>query len=157
MIHWWSGLGSFARSVRAFGCLSVLLVCAGCSGFNRDWKVASRLPPPPGELAGRWEGTWQSDVTGHTDRLRCLVTPGPAGGYWARFHARYHKLVSLSFGYTVPLTVTQTNGVAQFRGDADLGWLAGGLYHYEGHADKTDFFATYHSQADHGTFRLIRP
>jgi len=31
------------------------------------------------------------------------------------------------------------------------------VYHYDGHADTTNFFATYTSKYDHGTFQMVRP
>jgi hypothetical protein len=51
----------------------------------------------------------------------------------------------------------------EFSGDNNLGWLAGGNYHYEGSADvtgdrQTDLFTcTYKSSADHGRFNMTRP
>ena len=44
-----------------------------------------------------------------------------------------------------------------FSGEADLGYLAGGVYHYDGHADGTNFFSNYSSKYDHGTFQMTRP
>ena len=38
-----------------------------------------------------------------------------------------------------------------------LGFLAGGVYHYEGHADATNYFSTYSCKYDHGTFQMSRP
>jgi len=133
-------------------CLCVAL--CGCTTFNHEWNAAGAHPPAP-DLRGRWQGVWVSDVNGHTDELRCVIEPKADGTYRARFHAKYRKV--LSFGYTVVLTVQpQGNGFA-FRGDANLGWYAGGLYHYEGRADATNFVATYSCKYDHGTFRLARP
>lgn len=133
-------------------CLCVAL--CGCTTFNHEWNAAGAHPPAP-DLRGRWQGVWVSDVNGHTDELRCVIEPKAEGTYRARFHAKYRKV--FSFGYTVVLTVQpQGNGFA-FRGDANLGWYAGGLYHYEGRADATNFVATYSCKYDHGTFRLARP
>jgi len=131
------------------------LLGLGCSSFNREWKAAAATPPPPNDIAGRWQGTWLSHQNGHTDKLRCLVTKQSDDVYQARFQAKYRKV--LSFGYTVPLHVKQTNGVFQFEGDADLGWLAGGQYHYEGKASPTMFFSTYQCKRDRGVFEMTRP
>jgi len=142
-----------------FGPLLLLLVAfvvaPGCASFNHDWNVAASYPIAPGDLAGRWEGTWKSDDSGHNDRLRCLISKNSDGVYSARFHANYKKV--LNFGYTVPLKVTASDGVYQFSGKANLGWVAGGVYRYEGHADETNFFSTYRCKYDHGTFQLGRP
>jgi hypothetical protein len=94
-------------------------------------------------------------VNGHTGRLRCLLRRDTAGQYQARFHAKYKRI--FSFGYTVPLTVKATNHVFGFQGEANLGWYAGGLYHYEGQMSPTNFLSTYRCPADHGTFQMTRP
>ena len=41
-----------------------------------------------------------------------------------------------------------------FRGEADLGWLAGGVYSYEGNSLRDDFYSEYHSEYDHGIFEM---
>ena len=132
----------------------ILFVASGCVSFNHVWNETTTNPPPDSML-GRWQGVWVSDVNHHTDQLRCIVTQKSDGTYRARFHAKYHKV--LSFGYTVPLKVEmQTNGF-EFSGEANLGWLAGGIYHYAGHADATNFFSTYSCKYDYGTFQMGRP
>ena len=156
----------------------VPLLTGGCTSFDHDWEKSARQNPAPDDLQGRWQGTWISQVNGHTDTLRCVITKKPDGIYSARFLARYHKV--LSFGYTVGLKVQNvTNkyylkgdnsfmspsiGVQQvltnqfrFSGDANLGWLKGGIYHYEGHASATNYFSTYSCKYDHGTFQMERP
>jgi hypothetical protein len=125
----------------------------GCSTFNRDWKAAATAPASG--IQGRWAGTWRSEVNGHTDQLRCLMTCPEEGSCQARFHAKYQKI--FSFGYTVALQVTPQDGIFKFKGDANLGWYAGGAYHYEGTVSATNFFATYRCKQDHGTFQMARP
>jgi hypothetical protein len=148
------------KAIRVRGLGSMVMVAGwclltGCTSFNQEWKKAAGAPVPGEPLAGPWQGVWVSDVTGHTDVLRCLVTPRADGSYSARFHAKYRKI--FTFGYTVPLKAECNDGVARFEGDADLGWFAGGVYHYAGHAETTNFFSTYASKYDAGTFRLKRP
>jgi len=127
---------------------------AGCSTFNYEWRREAKRPTPTNDITGRWEGRWISDANGHNDGLRCLITAAH-GGYRARFRATYEGV--LHFSYTVPLkTQPGTNGI-EFRGSADLGRLAGGVYQYEGHATPSDFFSTYRSRYDHGTFQMTRP
>lgn len=134
--------------------LLAIFLAGGCTTFDHDWKKTARQAPSD-DLQGRWQGTWASEADGHTDKLRCVITKKEDGTYRARFHAKYRKV--LSFGYTVPLNVGQTAGAFKFSGEADLGWLAGGVYHYEGHADRTNFFSTYSCKYDHGTFQMTRP
>ena len=138
--------------------LGGLLLCAtGCSSFHREWKRAGASPTPPAGIEGRWEGTWRSDVNQHTGRLRCLITRGTNDLYRARFHAKYRKVIQFSFGYTVPLTVTERDGAIHFEGAAELGWLAGGRYTYTGRTSLTNFSAGYSCQYDHGVFEMARP
>jgi hypothetical protein len=134
--------------------LTAVLLC-GCSTFNRDWKKAARQPVPAGSIEGRWDGKWLSGVNGHTGRLRCLLTRGDDRRYQARFRATYWKV--FRYSYAVSLRFEPREGEWHFTGDEDLGKLAGGIYHYEGRATATDFFSTYQSKYDHGTFQLQRP
>jgi hypothetical protein len=129
---------------------------SGCTSFNHEWKAAAASESDSAKgLQGRWQGVWVSDVTGHTDLLRCVIEPKPDGKYRARFHAKYKKV--LSFGYTVLLAAEPDGDGFTFKGDANLGWYAGGLYHYEGRANATNFHSTYLCKYDHGTFRMERP
>jgi hypothetical protein len=138
--------------------LTALLFAGGCSTFNYDWHIAQQTASPPNDLQGRWQGVWISQVTGHKNQLRCLVTKLDDTTYQARFHAKYRKgLLTVSFNYTVPLEVVKAGDASKFTGDADLGSLAGGLYHYDGHAAGTNFFSTYSCKYDHGTFQMTRP
>jgi hypothetical protein len=134
-------------------CLALL--AAGCSTFNRDWKRAAAEPISAPDIQGRWEGTWRSDVNGHNGQLRCLISAQGEGKYQARFYATYRRI--LHFAYPVILEVQRTNEIFRFKGEADLGWLAGGRYDYEGQATSTNFLSTYRSHHDHGIFRMTRP
>jgi hypothetical protein len=134
--------------------LAALFLAGGCMTFEHDWAKAAKLSVPPNTLLGRWGGTWQSEANGHNGSLRCVVTQDKDGGYRARFHAIYAKVIG--FGYTVPLRVTETNGVFEFNGRANLGWWAGGVYQYAGRAEGTNFSSTYHCKYDHGTFHMTK-
>jgi len=143
---------------KALACLIAALWFTGCSTFERDWQAARLTPRLQDDLAGRWEGTWLSKANGHNDQLRAIITKGSNDVYLTRFHARYKKgIFRFSFGYSVPLQVQRTNDAYQFQGEADLGWLAGGLYRYEGSATGTNFFSTYRCKYDRGTFQMTRP
>src|SRR5262249_33218412 len=117
--------------VVSFLLLTGLLLADGCTTFNHAWAKATKEPVATNSLMGCWEGTWLSDANGHNGNLRCVVTLRNDGTYSARFHAIYKKV--LGFGYTVALKAEQTNGMFRFSGEADLGWWAGGVYHYDGH------------------------
>ena len=149
---------TFLKTLTSIHLLAVVLFAGGCSTFNYDWHIAQQTPPPANDLEGRWQGVWVSQASGHKNELRCLIAKTDDAIYQARFHAKYRKgSFTVSFNYTVPLKVTKTDDVFKFTGDADLGNLAGGLYHYDGHAAGTNFFCTYSCKYDHGTFQLTRP
>ena len=135
--------------------LALLLGVTGCSTFQREWRAAGKAQPAANDIQGRWEGTWSSRTNGHHGRLRCLISKETDSQYLARFHANYHKI--LSFSYAVALTVRAADGAYQFQGDADLGRMAGGGYHYEGRATPTNFFSTYQAKGDGGVFEMKRP
>lgn len=158
---------SVASSLLWVGVIGLLgLAGGGCGSFNRAWRAAAIEDAGRPALVGRWQGSWHSDETGHRNELRCLISPGTNGAYQARFHAKYRKWVTLTFGYTLSLQVDPQvesgNGAAQdsaahFHGGADLGWLAGGIYRCVGAASATNFHATYESKYDRGTFEMTRP
>jgi hypothetical protein len=135
---------------------AALLLC-GCSTFNYEWRQAVKKSTPTNDITGRWEGRWISQVNGHNDQLRCLITRVDETHYDAKFHAAYKTWITFHFGYTARLEAKPgTNGVT-FDGTADLGLLAGGVYTYEGRADPTNFFSTYDSKYDRGVFQMQRP
>ena len=147
------------RARFAGGLLGLVLLGAGCCGFDRAWRrAAEQNRVPPGDISGRWAGTWRSEASGHHNELRCLMTRQTNGLYSARFHARYKKgIFHLSFGYTIPLQARRTGEVFEFDGQADLGWLAGGVYRCEGSATSNSFHSIYESKYDHGVFEMTRP
>ena len=142
--------------------LAVLWLSCGCCSFESRWKAAARAEAPftsPSTLPasagidGRWEGTWRSEVVGHTGRLRCILTRSGPESWCADFHATFWKI--FSFGYRVTLRGQETpQGGIALQGDSDLGWLAGGNYHYEGTATPDGFACTYTSKYDHGRFDM---
>lgn len=131
----------------------LVLVGASCSSFNREWRRVEKDPVLLTDLEGRWEGRWISDVNGHHGKLRCIIKRN-GDVYSARFHAKYQKI--LTFGYTVALNSEKTESGFKFSGEANLGALAGGVYHYEGHADGTNFLSTYSCKYDQGKFEMQR-
>lgn len=136
--------------------LALVGLITGCSTFERDWRAAASKAPQPAEpILGRWDGEWRSDVSGHHGRLRAIVTPGEGGQYLARYRARW--ACCFSFEYTVPVSAQKSGERHLFQGSADLGRLAGGVYHYDGSATSGEFTSSYRSRSDHGWFRMGRP
>jgi hypothetical protein len=134
--------------------MGLLAAASGCSTFERDWKHPAETPPAAPNLAGRWEGQWISDATGHSGRLRCIIE-GDEPQFLARFKARYSGI--FTFSYDVKLEAEKVEGHRrEFQGSADLGSLAGGMYHYKGHVEGDAFCSTYTCKYDHGRFEMQR-
>jgi len=132
------------------------MLLGGCSAFDRDWDAAAKVQPSsPTDITGRWQGTWKSDASGHDGGLRCLITRIDPRTYHARYAATYGGI--FHFGYEMDLIATPEQDWIKFEGQADLGSMAGGVYHYEGHANAEKFYATYHCDKDHGRFDMNRP
>ncbi|HWE03453.1 MAG TPA: hypothetical protein VG326_13695 [Tepidisphaeraceae bacterium] len=144
---------------RRFGCWTIcaaVMLLGGCSSFDRDWNAAAGVAPAnPVDITGRWQGTWASSVGTHHGDLRCLITRTDAVTYHARYAATYGGI--FHFEYEIPLVGEREGEWIHFEGDADLGALAGGVYHHEGHANSTDLFATYRSSDDNGRYTMKRP
>ena len=139
--------------------LLLVMIAAGCSTFNRDWKsAAAARPPAPGGIEGAWQGTWLSHSNGHTGKLRAIVARDLTGAYETRFHATFWKVFSA--GYTVTLRVKPDRDVVRLVGREDLGSYMCydlGEYTYEGTATGTEFKCTYQSRKDGGVFEMTRP
>ena len=145
-----------------FTLLLFLFATAGCSTFNYEWRQAAKQPAPANDITGRWQGRWVSKSSGHEDKLRALISKVDTNHYDVKFHAAYKsetfKFITVHFGYTVRMEArTDANGTVAFNGSENLGPLAGGVYTYEGSADPTNFFSTYNSKYDRGTFQMQRP
>jgi hypothetical protein len=138
-----------SRVVLLLGMCGLLTGCC----FEREWQAAKSYTQPEQELAGCWEGTWQSDYNGHHGGLRAIITKQGEGYYNAHFHATY--AVVIPFEFELPLLVTDDGRAYALEGEADLGWLAGGRYTYNGSATASDFIAAYCAEnKDHGTFTM---
>ena len=140
----------------------MLLGVTGCSSFNREWREAEARPVQAQGITGLWEGRWKSEANGHHDKLRAIVTVADTNLYNVKFDAAFkHWLtlfITIHADYTVRMEAgPSTNGTVAFHGSENLGFLAGGLYTYEGRADATHFFSTYKSKYDWGTFEMKRP
>ena len=136
--------------------LFTILFAVGCSSFNRDWKKAADHPVHG--IEGRWIGRWLSDHNQHNGALRCLINKKEGDLYETRFHAKYKlSFLTISYPYNMEMTITWTDDAFNFKGEADLGWLAGGLYKYDGTGTTNNLAINYRSPKDRGTFRLPRP
>jgi hypothetical protein len=137
--------------------LFAALPSAGCSRFERDWRTPAiqKLSSGDDRMLGRWKGSWKSAASGHSGKLRCVVTPVDEHTRRAEFKASFALV--LKFEYTLDLQSEQRQDAEYFHGTADLGKLAGGVYQYDGHADGRTFYCTYRTKSDHGYFSMTRP
>ena len=142
--------------LRMLAFLGLAIIFTGCSTFEQDWRHSVlQAPAKAGSPVGPWKGTWLSQKNGHTGELRCIVTQLTPDTYEYRFKATYWKL--FRYSYNVNLLTTCKEGTCTFKGTEDLGFLAGGLYSYEGVINDTNFNSTYSCKFDHGTFQMSRP
>lgn len=132
-----------------------LLTAGGCGNYNALWRQATTRPVEHSDpLVGAWEGTWTSELREDGGRLWCLITKRPDGRYDARFKAIYWGLLTAK--YTIALTTEKLADIWRFHGQEDLGFMAGGIYGYEGYTDGAKFVCTYSSAYDEGFFRMKR-
>ena len=140
---------------RLLGTSLLLPLLAGCSSFHREWRAAANLVVPAGDISGCWEGTWQNRNNTHQDKMRAILTRVGANEYDARFHAKYKKI--LSFSYRTNFKGAWEGSEFMFQGEENLGKLAGGVYQHAGRISPTNFFSTYDSRYNSGTYTLKRP
>jgi hypothetical protein len=145
------------RMLLAVCCLQAV----SCSSlrFGREWRKAVAVGTEAADagLAGRWEGTWESEVNGHRGKLRCLVEPVSAeeGRYLFRYRATWMRVLSGVFK-AEHRVVRQSEDGWRFQGEQRLAKWAGGLYQYEGEIKGPVFEATYRCELDKGLFQMRR-
>jgi len=143
------------QTLSALFLAGLFVALTGCSTFTREWKQAAGQPTPTDDITGLWQGSWKSDATGHHGKLRCVVGKESPNGYRFLYRATWKKIFRAT--YEVVQDVQREGNLFTMRGGADLGKLYGGQFEYEGRATPTNFFSTYRSQKDRGTFEMTRP
>jgi len=142
----------------AIGTLVLVTLATGCRSYERAWKSALATPTPTTTIEGPWIGQWESDHNHHHGPLRCILKHVTNSVYSAAFKAGYGiGIFKLTFGYTANFQGEKDETPFVFQGDANLGWYAGGVYHYSGRIVPTNFSCIYTSKYDFGVFRLERP
>ena len=130
---------------------TVALLATGCTSFEKEWKETRLQPTPKDNLTGAWTGTWQNTNNAHSGALRAVVTQVDATTYAARFHAVW---ASHSGSFRSKLIGQRTGDEFTFVGRKRI---LGFLITTRGQANATNFFSTYESRFDNGTFTLRRP
>jgi len=136
-----------------FVAVALLLGMAGCSTFERDYQNVVQSKASALSIEA-YEGRWQSEAGRGGDKLWALVSRTAADTYHARFRAKYDWLFTVE--EEVDLHVTPGSAPPHATGEADLGWLKGGVYKYDATLTPGRLDATYESKYDHGTFTLER-
>ena len=141
--------------------LGTLLLCAGCSGFDRRWNAAKSASPHPDSFAGAYQGTWESSqYKGASGKLWCILTRRAPDLYHAEFRATWHGIFSSR--HAVDLRVTDRKGRANYAsakisGAAEIRmWIGAGRYRCEGEVTTTGLTADYDAKLDRGRFSLVR-
>lgn len=135
--------------------LHLLMVCfAGCA-FERQWQSARQFNSLEYELAGCWEGTWQSQVNHRQGSIRAIITRQGQNCYHAHFRTSCVSVIPVEF--EMPLYVSDEGAVYSFEGEQDLGRLAGGVFVCSGRASGCELSAEYLSdRGDSGRLTLTR-
>lgn len=135
--------------------LGLLLTCLPSCGssFREAWKKT----PVTSGVAGKWQGTWFSEASGHHGNLRCLALPAmnPQGDHEFFYHATWMGILSGSYKATHNVQ-QQKDGNFTFKGEHLMPNWAGGLYHYEGTIKGDEFKANYRCSMDNGTYTMKR-
>jgi hypothetical protein len=134
--------------------LIALLLSSCGTAFQKPWQAAIAKPTPNNSIEGPWEGYWKSTVSGHTGRLRCLVSSEHAGQRDFYYHATWgHGLFRGSF--KAAHAVSDKTGQTRFTASRDID--RHGFFQAEGYLTPTQFSATYQAAGDRGVFELKRP
>lgn len=137
---------------------SLVLCSCGAHSYHSSFaQASSNLRRPPTNAEGPWQGTWISEVNGHTGPLWCIVQPTPnrSDKYDFRYRAGWGVLKFGDYTHTVPTKLGKDGSLA-LSGEMKLpGGL--GTYQVKGMLTRETFSATYQGAGDRGTMSLKRP
>lgn len=156
----WAGRMLFMRAVLAVGGL----LLTGCAGFEGQWRRALAGPTGvPGAAVARthegaWAGSWTSQGTGHSGRLRCVISGPAQDAREVEASFTYHATWSV-FAGTFPTRQPvrrQADGSVRSAGFWTLPRWAGGRYDYDLTIRGDHFTGTWKNAGDSGTFEMTR-
>jgi hypothetical protein len=136
---------------------AALLTClaAGCgSPIDCSRRAIERCNSSGDNLAGDWEGTWESHDRGYRRTLRAEFTPYGDGEYRGKYEAIFGSVVPLEFESLH--STTDKGGVTRFSGTAGTDSLFPAGCRYDGAADGSTLVINYLSVKDFGVIRLTR-
>ena len=136
---------------------AAMLTClaSGCgSAIEYDCRATERCGHSGDNLAGTWDGTWESHDRGYRRTLRAEFTPCGEGEYRGKYEAMFGGVVPLE-NETLHST-TDNGGTTRFSGTAGRDSLLPEGCRYDGAADGSTLIINYVSAKDFGVIRLIR-
>jgi hypothetical protein len=133
----------------------VTCLASGCGAvIENDWRENERCSSSGDNLAGAWEGTWESHDRGYCRTLRAEFTPCGEGEYRGKYDALFGGVIPLE--YESLHSTTETGGVTRFHGTAGKDSLFPAGCRYDGIADGSTLVINYVSAKDFGVIRLAR-
>jgi hypothetical protein len=143
---------------------------SGCSSDTKEFDAAWKKPSPfttvdPAvSMAGKWEGTWQSNGYDYFNGLaRAVITPVDISDDVAGAHGKHYRVDIKLFYYVIPrdfafiLTAgTPSDGKTPLTGEKDFGAMHDGVWKFEGDAEGRAMFLSFTSVKDYGTITLRR-
>ncbi len=145
-------IAGFSKMIFRSFCHALAAIFSNPAHFRRRWQKYRAGGGVENLLKGRWLGSWVSEVNGHHGELKCLLIPNGPHSYCASFYATYAKRLRVC--YDVVLHARVLEGKVRLEGEANLGKLGGGVYHYEGEATAKELNCTYRCKFDAGRFCL---
>ncbi len=130
-------------------------LASGCgSVIENDWRETERCSSSGDNLAGTWEGTWESHDRGFRRTLRAEFTPCRDGEHRGKYEVTFGGVVPLE--YEALHSTTDKGGVTHFSGIAGCDSLFPEGCRYDGAADGSTLVINYVSARDFGVIRLAR-
>lgn len=135
--------------------------------FDHTWKESSEVitTDPAVSIAGKWEGTWQSNGYDYFNGLcRAIVTPSDVSDEVAEAHGKHYRmdvkifyfnLFPRDFSFILTAGPGQ-DGKTSLTGEKDFGATHDGVWKFEGDAEGRALFLSFTSVKDYGTVTLRR-
>jgi hypothetical protein len=138
----------FPTNPRFYHALVLFSFVLGCQSTT----LSPTQLPLAQKIEGHWTGTWDCETTGHSGKLRCHLIHVENNRYQAKYTGTYMAI--LPFWYTVEMEINCSSQDCKIKAEADLGWLGGGHYVYDGTIIGDSFKTNYTSKHHNGTFNL---
>jgi hypothetical protein len=161
-----AGVGRFAPVFLLAAGLFLPACSSQTTEFDRAWKEPSGVitTDPAVSIAGKWEGTWQSNGYDYFNGLcRAVVTPVNVSDEVAGATGKHYRVDIKIFYYIFPrdFAFILTAGKAQegktpLTGEKDFGAMHDGVWKFEGDAEGRAMFLSFTSVKDYGTITLRR-